>query len=318
MSAPSTAAIASAAAVGVAATNAAPPPITGPLAHATLLVGAAAPVIAAYRALGLKVVADGPVATAQAQAWGQAALGGQRCVELAPRDGTSLLRLIEVPGAQPRPTRWGHGWLALEILVADVDALQGPARAAGFEIVGPPADLEMSSALRAMQVVGPAGEMLYLTQVKAPVPPFDLPLSAELAPGQALGPLFIAVMSTPSRAAALQACADRLDLPTGGTLQFDTKVTVLNRAFGRPFDSRWPLATVALGGHCLFEIDEVVDPKVWTPSPGSALPSGLAWVSAFSAAAGPCNAALLELSPGAWFEQLAPTHQKRYSTPTRP
>ena len=263
----------------------------GPLLYATLVVDDTEPMLAAYAALGLVEVSQASVSTAQAAAWHQPQLAARRCTTLAVPGGEALLRILEVPGTPARPTRFSHGWLALEILVRDVDALAEPARRGGFEIVGAPADLDVSPHIRAMQLVGPAGEMLYLTQVKAPVPPFDLPLSSALATN--IGPLFIAVMSVPSRAAALAACAPLL--PTS-TLQFDTKVTVLNRAFGRALDARWPVATVQLAGQSLFEIDEVVDACV--SSAASALPAGLAWVTLH----GSGGAGLRELSSGAWLE----------------
>jgi len=273
------------------------PSSAGPLAHATLIAADPAPLLAAYAAFGLAPTSDRPVPAAVAQAWGRPALAGRRLLELAAPGSATLLRVLVVPGAVPRPTRFSHGWLALEILVRDVDALEAPARAAGFEVVGAPADLEMSPNLRAMQLVGPVGEMLYLTQVKAPVPPFDLPLSSHLPPACALGPLFIAVMSTPSRAAALAAC---VPLRPVSTLQFETKVTVLNRALGRPLATRWPLATVALAGQCLFEIDEVQHAAVQPPADPGELPGGLAWISLH----GEGEPALHELSPGAWVEFL--------------
>jgi hypothetical protein len=277
----------------------------GPLCHATLLVDAVAPLVNAYRALGLVVVADSTTRAAQAAAWGQPTLAGRRCVLLAPGPGPALgssvptlLRLIEVPGTPPRPTRFSHGWMALEILVRDVDALAQRFPIDGFEVVGAPADLALTPHIRAMQVVGPAGEMLYLTQVKAPVPPFVLPLSAELPLAQALGGLFIAVMSTPSREDALQSVAA---LGPSAILRFETKVTVLNRAFGRPIDTDWPLATTQFAGAALFEIDEVVDVLVLPPARAAELPAGLAWVT-LVAPASACTVGLIELSPGAWVE----------------
>ncbi len=278
------------------------PTTAGPLAHATLLVSDAAPLVQAYSVFGLVARGGGAVSAEQAAAWGQDGLAGSRVTWLAPQGGPPLLRLIECPAATPRPTRFGHGWLALEILVREVDALAAPAQAAGFDVVGPLADLEMSPMLRAMQLVGPAGEMLYLTQVKGPLPPFDLPLSAALPAAQAIGPLFIGVMSTPSRAAALAACAP---LQPASTLQFETKVSVLNRAFGHEISRRWPLATVALAGQCLLEIDEVNDAALVEQPRVGVLPAGLAWLS-LRASGGPALLELLELSPGAWIERLPP------------
>ena len=271
----------------------------GPLLHATLIVASLAGMQRAYAALGLVVAAQGEVGTAQAQAWGQPALAGRRTLALAADpQAPVLLRFIEVPGTPPRPTRFSQGWMALEILVRDVDALAAALPAGHFEVVGAPADLDLSPAIRAMQVVGPAGEMLYLTQVKSSVPPFELPLSSELPASQVIGPLFIAVLSTPSRASALLALTP---LAPQATLCFDTKVTVLNRALGRPLDTRWPLATAQFAERSLFEIDEVIDPQVAASSPPGSLPSGLAWVTMTAPGA---IGALREISPGAWLETL--------------
>jgi hypothetical protein len=285
----------------------------GPLRQATMIVNDAAPLVAAYAGLGLRVVRHGQVTVEQARAWGHSSLARCAVVELGSvRGEPGWLRLIEVPGAPPRPTRFSHGWMALEILVRDVDTLATLLPEQGFEVVGPPADLDVSPNVRAMQVVGPAGEMLYLTQVRAAVPPFDIPLSPLWFDGrpfdQHIGPLFIAVMSTPSRAAALLACAPLM--PTQ-TLQFDTKISVLNRALDRPLGSRWPVATTQWAAGCLFEIDEVQDAGVTAGSQPGALPAGLAWIGMQAAEAGPPQSQsqsqpqpLQELSPGAWLELL--------------
>lgn len=268
----------------------------GLLRHATLIVADAQLMVQAYAALGLVVVERSVLGDEQAQAWGQAQLAGLGVTWLAPVGAAPLLRLIELPGTLPRPTRFSHGWLALELLVRDVDALAPRLADSGFRIVGAPADLAFSPSIRAMQVTGPAGEMLYLTQVKLPVPPFELPLSADLPATQDLGALFIAVMSVPSRAALLQACAA---MAPRSTLQFDTKVTVLNQALARPSDHVWPVATLQWHGASLFEIDEVIDPAVTTP-PAGQLPQGLAWVSMDAGGDG----RLQELAPGVWLERL--------------
>jgi hypothetical protein len=254
------------------------------------------------------------VSPPQAQAWRQPALANCPSWTLAAPGAPPLMRVIELSGVLPRLTRHQHGWLALEVLVRDVDALAPQVAAAGFDIVGPPADLDVSPAIRAMQALGPAGEMLYLTEVKAPVPPFEIPLSATLPAGQALGPLFIAVLSTPSRAAVLAALAP---LAPKAVLSFETKITVLNRALGHELGKRWPVATVQWAGQSLFEVDEVVDSGVNT---ASAVPQGLAWVTMVGqcegagegasegAGEGAINGAingLFEISPGAWLEFAA-------------
>jgi hypothetical protein len=271
----------------------------GPLLHATLIVSDMPSVVAAYSALGLTVIRRGVVDMPQAQRWGQSSLSNAAWLELAAApDAPPLLRLIEVPGTPPRPTRFSHGWMALEILVRDVDALAQRLPIAGFEVVGPPADLDVSPHIRAMQVVGPVGEMLYLTQVRAPVPPFQLPMSAALT--HDIGPLFIGVLSTPSRAATLQACAA---LQPTACLSFDTKITVLNRAWGQALDARWPVATAQLAGDCLLEIDEVAAAGSAPTCAAGDLPAGLAWLTTSGDAIS--GGRLFELSSGAWLEVVA-------------
>lgn len=264
----------------------------GPLRHATLVVADATPMIEAYALLGLIASAGGTVGQAQARAWQRPALAGCAVTWLAAPGAAPLLRLIELPAAATRPTRLSHGWLALEVLVRDVDALGARLAGSAFEIVGAPADLAVSPAIRAMQVIGPAGEMLYLTQVKQPVPPFELPLSAELTPAQDLGALFIGVMSVPDREAALSACAA---MAPRATLRFDTRVTVLSRALDRPLDHAWPVATLQWAGRSLFEIDAVRDERVVTPAT-AAPPDGLSWLTMDGATG------MHELAPGVWLE----------------
>lgn len=264
----------------------------GPLRHATLIVADAAPLIAAYALLGLAPAGRHTVNATQAAAWHRPALSGCAVTWLAAPGLAPLLRLIESPAAAPRPTRLCHGWLALEVLVRDVDALGRRLQGSVFETVGAPADLAVSPAIRAMQVIGPAGEMLYLTQVKEPVPPFDLPLSAALTPTQDLGALFIGVMSVPDREAALGSCAA---MAPRATLRFDTRVTVLSRALERPLDHPWPVATLQWGGSSLFEIDEVKDARVSSPAAGQP-PDGLAWLTMAGAPG------MQELAPGVWLE----------------
>lgn len=135
--------------------------------------------------------------------------------------------------------------------------------------------------------------MLYLTQVKQAVPPFELPLSARLSPEQDLGPLFIGVMSVPSREAALDACSAN---PPRATFRFDTRVTVLSRALERSLDHPWPVATVQWSGASLFEIDEVNDARL-LPSDEKQEPlDGLSWLTMD----GP--AGMEQLAPGVWLE----------------
>ena len=71
--------------------------------------------------------------------------------------------------------------------------------ASGFEIIGPPREIETLPAIFPMQVKGPDGEIVYLTQVRSDLPDFDITRAEAL-----IDRLFIMVM----------ACADLPASPT--------------------------------------------------------------------------------------------------------
>ena len=275
-------------------------PRIGPPRAGTVVTGDADACIAAYRDfLDLQVIDDGPLPAALAAAWGQPAWAGRRQVLMGadPADpSTHWLRLLEWPGAvAPAPMRQ-RGWLALEVLVRDVVALGRRLEGGPFRILGVPRPLSVSDDIWAMQVAGPAGETLYLTEVRAPVPPFELPMNARCTAER----LFIPVLSAPDRDAALAWYAAR----AGGTgLRFESRVSALSRALGLDPESRRAVATLALAGRSVIEIDEVPEHPV--PAPVAAgLPAGLAMVSLHTTT--PPAATMLEQGPaGEWIEWLA-------------
>ncbi|WP_442682867.1 hypothetical protein ACSBPQ_14960 [Stenotrophomonas sp. JC08] len=224
--------------------------------HATLIAPQLPPVVEAYAAqLSMREHARSSLAADDAAALDLPELAGAPFVWLANSLGEPVLRVIEDPQAVIGEPMFRHGWLSLEVLVGDVDAL-----AAGlqppFTVLGPAANLELSDAIRAAQVLGPCGELLYLTQIKAPVPPFDLPMT-----DTTVAATFIGVMTTPDRDASQRAWSALLGAPGWA---FDTKITVLNRAYGRPLEGRYPVAVVPMPGQCMVEIDQVELPAAPT------------------------------------------------------
>lgn len=226
------------------------PPRLGPAHAATLIAADLDQCTAIYAGhLELQPGAVGLLGEPQAEALGWPELAHTRCCWLANALGEPWLRVIEHRGAEATKPFERYGWMSLEIAVSDVDALGAALIDSPFEIIGPPADLAMSDAIRAMQVVGPCGEVLYLTEVKRPVPPFEIP--------QARCPvdrLFIPVMMTPDREASL---AHYAGLSGNDGLRFDTRITVISAARGLDREHQHPVATLQLAGETLIEIDQV-------------------------------------------------------------
>lgn len=245
-------------------------PTLGPIRWATLLVPSIEAVVDAYRAaFDLEADAPVPLAAADAMRLGADDLAGAPTRWLKRRDGALFLRLVEDRDAiDAGPPMHRDGWMALEYLVDDVDAIVARLPT-GFTVLGPPADLDVSPLIRAAQVLGPCGELWYLTQVRAAVPPFELPISGRDPPG-----LFIGVIRCHDRDAER---AFWLAAGGGASWAFETKITVLNRALGRPLDERHPVAVVQLADRTLVEIDQVRDDL---RGKASARPRGV-WALAF-------------------------------------
>jgi hypothetical protein len=260
----------------------------------TVITDDADAMISAYcNGLDMQVVCDMPLPASLAAAWEKPALSARRMVVLGAdvQDAsTHWMRIVEVPGVvKPAPMRQ-RGWLALEVLVRDVYALGVRLVNSGFTVLGEPRPLSVSDAIVAMQVAGPAGETLYLTEVRGPVPPFRLPMPATHTAER----LFIPVLSCPERDTSLR-FYEALNGNSG--LRFETRVSALNTALALDPDWQRPVATLQLAGASLIEIDQVPE-----HGPASAvlagLPAGLAMVS-FSASR------TVPLPPGARWNRLA-------------
>lgn len=206
--------------------------------------------IDAYASLGMQVVKRSRISAALAEFWYAPATADAKCAVLASDSDAAWIRFVEDPiaaaGFVPFAT---HGWLSLEVSVNDVDSLGEKLKDSPFKIIGAPADLDVSDAIRAMQVQGPSGEILYLTQVKEQVPPFELPQATTEVDN-----LFIPVMITPSRDAAVDVYEQFIGLDTH---LFDTKITVINKAYGYEITKKHPVAAIQLAGKSMIELDQV-------------------------------------------------------------
>ena len=243
-------------------------PALGPIALCTLIATDGKALVDAYTNwLHQEITHAGPLDNDSATAIGFPQLAGNPSWLLSNTTGRHWLQVIEHPTANRRDTLRTYGWLALEILVADVDKLAERLAESPFDILRPAADLDISDKIRACQVRGPAGEILYLTQIKGEVPPFDLP-SCE-AP---VDHLFIPVLSTPSRD---QSLAQYSTISGNAGISFDTRITVVNQARGYALDQRHPVATLQLAGQALIEIDQIDG----TVEAGEGIASGMASVA---------------------------------------
>jgi hypothetical protein len=232
--------------------------------------------VTAYReGLGLAAVGAGTIDPRTAARWWAPAVAGSPYAVLATASGVGgaiwLVQAEPTPGYVPLRS---YGWAALELSVADVDAAVaglGP----DFRVLRAAAPLTgtTGAVLRAAQVLGPAGEVLYLTEIRGELPPFELPAPPDPAIAAVDG-VYIAVYAARDldRARAWWEAA----LPVRRCSDRHAAIGVLNQAFGLPASSTHRLSSLQLSGRSVVEIDQYPPAAGPRPMVPGALPPGVA------------------------------------------
>jgi hypothetical protein len=265
----------------------------GPIACVTVRTPSLAATEAAYgEFLHYRVVSRNPVSRFQAELWGAANLAGTPTLIMAPAAATDFVfRFVELPAEPGYRAFRRHGWHAAELIVDRVDPLAEQLRASPFEIVSPPLDLSFCPDIRAMQIRGPGGEILYLTEFKKPVPGLDAP------PARcAVDRTFIVIVGGSSLDAMQGYFSTAFCVPK--TPAMESRVQTMALEFGLSREHRFLIAALPLVGRCYIEADEMPAQAQSLPTARQQLPSGIAMVSfiATASAAQPAGTSLTELS----------------------
>ncbi len=266
----------------------------------------------AYAHLGYRAAAGGRVSGPLAAFWGAEAVENAQFLLMAPETSQGFhFRFVEQPATPGYEAYLHWGWNAAELMVQDTDALEKQLMGTPFHILGPPADLSISDAIRAMQVRGPAKEFLYLTMFKRKTA-FDVPEAADFVDSA-----FIVILGGPSVEMLGEGWGRRFGIPASEARP--VKITVMGQAYGLPSGHRFMLSTMPLAGSNLIELDEM--PETATPRPvlEGYLPPSISMVSFASDALGQDlltgqtgapyhsrNAAMWRGPVGEWVELIAP------------
>jgi hypothetical protein len=190
--------------------------------------------------LGYQVSDEGQISSQLAEVWGAPACSDRSYILMQPEASQDFcFRFVEVIEAINYKPLTTFGWNAAELIVQDVDSLAERLVRSPFKIIGQPEDLSFSSAIRAMQVIGPAQEVLYLTQFKQKVPEFQVPDAESF-----VGETFIAILGGAHIAEIEDFYGRVLGVPHAPI--FEAKIAVLSEAFGLPAERvmtcrpQWP------------------------------------------------------------------------------
>jgi len=218
--------------------------------------------------LDYAVVEQGKVPADLAASWGTPASAGRPYAVLQPASGADVfLRFVEgdpVPAYRPLRT---YGWAAIEICCQDVMAVNARMQEAPFEIIGPPKRIDGLPTIHPMQVKGPDGEIVYLTEIVSPGN--GLP-----HPGSLIDKLFILVLASDDMEASGRWFGQTLGLDVGAPMTI--VYNMINDAFELPKDNRHALATATYRKDVFLEFDQYPEAATMRPGHAGALPPGIA------------------------------------------
>jgi len=209
--------------------------------------------------LDYKCVESGCVSKLLAESWDAPKTAGQAYCVLQPASGAKVyIRLIEQPTVPDYKSLRTYGWAAIEICNQDTLAVNARMEISPFEIIGPPKQLDGMPAIFPMQVKGPDGEIVYLTEIRDDMPEYDLPRAQSL-----IDTLFILVMAC-SDMEATGAWLEKHMLITKGR-SMEIIYSMINNAFDLPAETKHALATLKHERDVFLEIDTY--PEDATPRP---------------------------------------------------
>ena len=179
---------------------------------------------------------------------------GQDYIIMQPKNEAPVyIRFIEDEAVTNYTPMTSYGWNATELLVSDPDVI-----AAGmigedslFKVVGPPKDLwPAPNAPRAMQAIGPGGELLYLTRNQQAAGALGLDETMPLAERP-----FIMVLGGPSMGELTEFYGGTLELMVDAPSFF--KITMISKANNMDPETVYPLSIAYAAPGYLIEMDEL-------------------------------------------------------------
>jgi len=223
------------------------------------------------RYLGYTVRERGRVSPALAASWDAPRAAGRPYILLSSDAHPDVhIRAVRVPAVRGYRPLSTFGWNSIEIVVEDPDAMFARFKDGPFKVIGEPANLKGYPSIRAFQVEGRSGEVLYLTSETGDRSRSPLP-----APGGPVGRIFIMVGAGPDIQAMVDWYATGFGL-TSGPIR-GTPIGVVQRAQGLPAAQDTPITTMRLAQQGnLFELDGYGSSASVRPRSVGDLPPGIA------------------------------------------
>ena len=223
--------------------------------------------------LGYRFISSTTVSAEQAKRWDAENIEGSKMIFMSPESSNDFFfRFIQQDIDEDYVPFGTYGWNAAELIVKDVDQSAEKLIGSPFEVIGEPADLSFTDQIRAMQILGPSKEIIYLTQFKSKLNEFDSP-----SPRCDIDQTFIVILAGENLDQMQSFLHQELSVKKAAPMQ--SRIRAISKVFDLPEDTKYKSAALAIRDQSLIELDEMpskAGPRTCRPG---YLPSGISIVS---------------------------------------
>ena len=223
--------------------------------------------------LGYRLITSTTVSAEQAKRWDAENIEGSKMIFMSPESSNDFFfRFIQQDIDEDYVPFGTYGWNAAELIVKDVDQSAEKLIGSPFEVIGEPADLSFTDQIRAMQILGPSKEIIYLTQFKSKLDEFDSP-----SPRCDIDQTFIVILAGENLDQMQSFLHQELSVKKAAPMQ--SRIRAISKVFDLPEDTKYKSAALAIRDQSLIELDEMpskAGPRTCRPG---YLPSGISIVS---------------------------------------
>ena len=223
--------------------------------------------------LKYRLVSSTRVSADQAKSWDAQSIENSEMVYMSPESSDDFFfRFVEQSSDDDYVPFGTFGWNAAELIVKDVDESAKKLIGSPFEVIGQPADLSFTDQIRAMQILGPSKEIIYLTQFKSKLDEFDSP-----TPRCDIDQTFIVILAGENIDEMQSFLNERLSIKKAPPMQ--SRIRAISKVFGLPEDTKYQSAALAIKDQSLIELDEMPSDAGPRSCRNGFLPPGISIVS---------------------------------------
>ena len=223
--------------------------------------------------LKYRLVSSTRVSADQAKSWDAQRIENSEMVYMSPESSDDFFfRFVEQSSDDDYVPFGTFGWNAAELIVKDVDETAEKLIGSPFEVIGQPADLSFTDQIRAMQILGPSKEIIYLTQFKSKLDEFDSP-----TPRCDIDQTFIVILAGENIDEMQSFLNEKLSIKKAPPMQ--SRIRAISKVFGLPEDTKYKSAALAIKDQSLIELDEMPSDAGPRSCRNGFLPPGISIVS---------------------------------------